>query len=330
MDSLVEGIAEEYQRKYGEDIRSATRLHGLYDSYVRRRESTLLDAAAATAAIDALFFADQIDLAAVTPQMREAFARAYPGRDLAERLEELGRLEPESPEVLGFLSNWKGVYHEVFIRDRLNDGNQLGSIALGEGQRAELAENLNQPGFDLRILNTDGTENLPLQAKATSEIALLHQHVRQYPDISILSTSEVAEQFADDRVFSSGVSNEELQKRVVAPMEEEWDGHVDEFVENVLPGLPFVIIATVEGARVVMGRQSFERAMHGAVDRGTKTGTAMGVGALMALAGAGVFSFPATFFTRLGIDRAQVHARLASKVREDTAQLIFLTQGNAS
>ncbi len=284
MDSPLEGISTEYERRYGETVRSSTNLRGLYDRYIRRRESTLLDAVAATAAVDAIFFADRIDLDAVTPQMSEAFDRAYPDRDLGQRLEELRNLEPGSPEALGFLSRWKGVYHEVLIRDRLNDGGQIGRVVLGEGQSAVLAEELNQPGLDLRILNPDGTEDLLLQAKATSDVGLLNEALQRYPDIEILATDEVVGQILDERVFPSGFRNEDLQARVEAPMEELWDGPVEELVESVLPGLPFVIMVTTEGTKVLLGRQSYQAAMRNTLERGAKTGTAMGVGALVAFA----------------------------------------------
>lgn len=61
--------------------------------------------------------------------------------------------------------------------------------------------------------------------------------------------------------------------------------------------------------------------MRRSLERGTKTGTAMGVGILMALAGAGVYSLPATLLTRLGISRAQIYSRLQSKIEGDRTQL---------
>ena len=58
MDRAVDSIAREYVAQNGEAVSSRGRLRDLYHTYVRRRESTLLDAAAATAAVDVIFFAD--------------------------------------------------------------------------------------------------------------------------------------------------------------------------------------------------------------------------------------------------------------------------------
>ena len=329
MGNALADLASGYAARHGKTVRSPSRLRAIYDGYVRRRESTLLEAAAAAAAVDAIFFSDEIDLDAVTPQMREAFARGYPGHELAERLDGLRSLDAESDEVRGFLSNWKGVYHEVLVRDRLNDGQQIGSIVLDESQTVVLPDATNQPGFDLRILNADGTEDAVLQAKATNEIGYLQDALERYPDIDIAATNEAAQGMADEQVFPSGFNNEDLDNQVFAPMEEVWDGPVEQFVERVLPGLPFVIIATSEGAKVLMGRQTFQTALRQGVQRSVRSGAAMGVGALMATAGAGMFSLPAVFATRLGIDRYQIHSQLAKKIERDRTQLASLVKPNA-
>jgi len=58
-----------------------------------------------------------------------------------------------------------------------------------------------------------------LQAKATNETGLLHEALEKYPHIQVAATDEVAGQIADQRVFPSGFDNQELQNRVVQPME---------------------------------------------------------------------------------------------------------------
>ena len=108
---------------------------------------------------------------------------------------------------------------------------------------------------------------------------------------------------ADDLVFPSGSSNADVEAQVAAPMEELLDSPLEEFAEMVLPGLPFVLIAATEGRKVLMGRQAFQEAVNRSLERATKTGAAIGVGAVAVLAGAGVVSLPATFLTRMGIDR---------------------------
>ena len=128
-EDLVD-LVNAYRLQYGESGFPSEGLRDLYNNYVRRRENTLMDSAVAALAVDEIFFSDAIDLGSVSPQMEEAFARAYPGQDLAQRLEELRELAPDSPEAIGFLSNWNGVLHEILVRDRLNDGTQIGRVVL--------------------------------------------------------------------------------------------------------------------------------------------------------------------------------------------------------
>ena len=322
MGEVLVDLVDAYRLQYGESSSSGERLRDLYNNYVRRRENTLMDSAVAALAVDEIFFSDAIDLGSVSPQMEEAFARAYPGQDLAQRLEELRELAPDSPEAIGFLSNWKGVLHEILVRDRLNDGQQVGSVVLSEGQRAVLPIEINKPGFDIRILNSDGTEDIVLQAKATNEIGLVTKALEKYPDIQIAATDEVAADVLDQRVFPSGFDNEILQNQVDQPMAEAWDGPIEEFVEHVLPALPFVIITTTEGAKVLLGKQSFEAGLRRAAQRSVKTVAAIGAGLSMTLMGVGVFSLPAAFFTRLGIDRYNLHALFAKRLEDDRNRLL--------
>jgi hypothetical protein len=326
MGGPLADLANGYRVQYGEAVSSPVKLQELYADYVHVREATLIDAVASTLALNDFFFADEIDLGSVTDQMGEAFARAFPNKDLAQRLEELRELAPDSREVTGFMSSWKGVYHEVLVRDRLNDGHRVGSVVLEEGQHAVLPPKLNEPGLDIRIFNSDGTEALVLQAKATNEIGLVSKALEKYPDIQVAATNEVAADALDQRVFPSGFDNEALRNRVEQPMVEVWDGPIEEFIEQVLPLLPFVIITTMEGTRVLLGKQSFQMALHRATQRGVKSVAAIGVGALMSLMGVGVFSLPAALFTSLGIDRFRFLTQLVRKLEGDRVQLLGIVR----
>ena len=285
-----------------------------YDRYVRERETSILDAAAATAALDALFLSDRIDAAAINPQMEEAFELAFPDSSI----DDLNSLAPEAAK--GWLAPWKGKYFEVVARDRLNAGEPLGDIQLGAGQVAELAESPTQPGWDLQILNADGSIDEVLQLKATDSLSYVKGALEKYPDIDIVATEEVAAQTGDS-ILSNGITNADLEAKAATPMEELLDSPLEELTETVLPGLPFVLIAATEGRKVLMGRQAFEQAVNRGLERATKTGAAIGVGGLLVLADAGVVSLPATFLTRIGIDRYRIHRGLLRRLGADTASI---------
>ena len=91
----------------------------------------------------------------------------------------------------GFLSAWKGKYFEVLVRDELNAGEWVGDIHLEPGQTALLAESAIQPGWDLQIINSDGSVAQELQLKATESLSYVKEALERYPDIGVLTTDEV-------------------------------------------------------------------------------------------------------------------------------------------
>ena len=260
-----------------------------------------MNAAASAAAVNAIFLSDQIDMSQVTPEMQEAFSLAYPNVDLSS-------LAGRSPdEIEGFISAWKGKLFEVCVRDELNAGERVGDIHLELGQTASLAESATQPGWDLQILNADGSLAQDLQLKATESLSYVKEALERYPDIDVLATDEVGA--VAENILSSGFSNEALEKTIRAPMEDLLDGPIEELFENVLPGLPFVLIAVGEGRKVLMGRKSFGIAMQDGWSRVVKSGAAIGVGALVVFLDGGLLSIPASFLTHMGIDRYQIMGR---------------------
>ena len=242
MGSDLARLAAHYSERHGDDVRSRESLHALYDDYVKERESSVLDAVAVTVALNGILFRDQIDASAITPQLREAFELAFPNSSI----DDLNRLSPESAR--GWLHAWKGKLFEVEVKDRLNDGQGVGDLQLGPGQQAVLADSPTQPGWDLRIVSEDGSEPSLFRLKATENLSLIRRAQERYPDIEVLATDEAASKMADT-VVNSGISDAGLEAQVAAPTEDILDTPVEEFAETVLPGLPFVLIATTEGQK---------------------------------------------------------------------------------
>lgn len=309
-DNLIQ-IAKDYQstRDFKGNIKDV--LYRLYERYIKEREQTLMEAAAASAAVNALFLSDQIDFSKVTPQMEEAFKLAYPNTELIS----LSERSPE--EVQGFLSAWKGKYFEVMVGDKLNAGEWVGDIHLEPGQVAQLAESATQPGWDLQILNADGTVANELQLKATESLSYVKSALERYPDIDVITTDEVLDSAGDlsNQFFPSGISDEALEEAVLAPMEEVLDSPLEELVENILPGLPFIIIAVSEGRKVMIGRKTFEMALSDGLERTVKTGAAIGVGALVYFLDGGLLSIPASFLTRVGFNRYKTMSIILKELR---------------
>ncbi len=308
-------------------------LRQLYDRYVEERESSILDAAAAIAALDVLVFGDQVDTGAITSQMEEAYRLAFSNvatqTTLVEKLAKVGADSEDKQR--GFLNLLKGKYFEVKVKDRFNDGLNTGDLVPGPGQTAQLAADPTQPGWDLKILNADGSTDELLQLKATDSLKPISDALTKSPEFRVLATDEgvdkaVASLINPENVLRSGISDVQIESEVAAPLEPLLDSQLEDFLEAAAPGLPFIIISLTEGTTVLMGRRAFEQAAHRTLGGATKTGAAMAVGGLLALVDAGVLSLPATFLTRMGIDRYRIQSGLSKRLGADTELIRMLVQ----
>lgn len=285
------------------------------EEYRERREQTLLDAAAASLSIHTIFNADVIDFDAVTPQMRESFGLAFPRNDLNETLSDMASNTSDTQIISGFMNAWRGKHFEVIVRDRLNAGEHVGELTLSAGQTAILSEELGQPGWDLQIVNDSGDAVSEIQLKATDSLFYVKKALERYPDIDVLTTSEISDQLIDEMVISSDISNAGIEDELSAAVDSVVESPLEDIFEGVFQGLPVILIAGTEGAMWLAGRQTVEQAFARSKNRLVKTGAAMSVGALVAIAGGGVFSLPATFATRMGISRYESFSRASHDVR---------------
>ena len=76
-----------------------------------------------------------------------------------------------------------------------------------------------------------------------------------------------------------------------------------------------------------MGRQTLQRALDRSLERGAKSAAAISVGALVVFLDAGIISLPATFATRLTIDRFQVYKGLSRRLEADLHSICLLQEG---
>ncbi|MGY1780322.1 hypothetical protein [Geodermatophilus sp. SYSU D01036] len=142
--------------------------------------------------------------------------------EVVEALERLGWAENWNPRALGFLlapvdsasaggfvNGVKGTLFEDVVEHRA----EAGLLDLPEGADGlELAEKLNQPGWDAELLQDDEVVGV-VQMKATGSVDYLAEHVDRYPDIEhVIATSEVAEAAAARGmdVIDAGVQNADL------------------------------------------------------------------------------------------------------------------------
>ena len=129
-------------------------------------------------------------------------------RDLTDdaNVEEISKyLKGLKPDQLkGLVSSITGKYHELRYEMFINSqDNNL---------RAELFDEYNHPGADIKLINTETGEVREFQLKATNYLSYIKEHNKKYKDIEVLATEEVAADAPD--IGSTGFYNKDLREEV--------------------------------------------------------------------------------------------------------------------
>ena len=92
-------------------------------------------------------------------------------------------------------------------------------------------------------------------------------------------------------------------------------------IDALSSAAPFAIIAVTEQMKVIMGRKTGKAGFSDALQRMIKTGAAMGVGALAAVAAGPVAAVPAAMGTRALLSHYKSKSMLGLRVQERTGRL---------
>jgi hypothetical protein len=141
----------------------------------------------------------------------EAFELAYPRHAAEMSFSEAVAAQDTDQALLGLISGIKGKLFEMKYVDDLNAG------LLPDGYTAALAESATQPGWDIAIAGPEGEVVEVLQLKATESLSYVQEAFDRYPDVDVVTTSELQSQLmlhavesGDAQIIASGISNEEL------------------------------------------------------------------------------------------------------------------------
>jgi len=245
-----------------------------YNSIISEKD-TLVDSGIIGGALIADMLTDKTD---VPQEIEEAYQRAYPG--LAEKHnfgEALAHYE--SPDELqGFLSGVKGKLFELKYVDELNSGK------LPDGFQAFIADSPTQEGWDIGITGPNDELAEVFQLKATDSLEYVKKAMDAYPDIDIVTTSELesqilmhAAELGDVAPVVSGIPNEELITMLDSAHSSASDG-ID------MPDLKFPVIALALIAFSAYSKAdvSIYRRSYSFGERASKSMIAYGVGGIIA------------------------------------------------
>ena len=135
----------------------------------------------------------------------------------------------------GHINNIKGILFEQEYADQL----------IQSGLDAQLFADTNHPISDIAIFE-DGDLANELQLKATDNVSYINTTMGEYPDIDIVTTTEIAEHFDSiESVIDSGITNEALEDQVTDTLFEEAAGEV--IGDMVNPFSPLSVISWLVG-----------------------------------------------------------------------------------
>jgi hypothetical protein len=320
IDKEIQRLAMSYPAAHPADVVR------LAHEFERRREKEVLDVAALAADVSVGSLVNLGLEAESNPELWEAFG-LFTDKDP-------GVLRGMSAvEVKQYVNGVKGKYFEVLVRNRLNDGKQLGDIGpLSDGQEAVLAESATQPGWDLKIVNeSDGSLVDELQLKATNSLAYVKEALERYPDIQIATTSEITTTAED--ILLTDISNEAIDNTTTEQLfdasEDFYEDILDKTAEwtfDALPIFPALVIAVTEGHAVFMGRASIEDALQRGTERLKESAIFTTLGATLTALDAGIVSVPTTVAARIGWRRTMNRIAMTDFLRARTAAVMVLAQ----
>ncbi len=296
----MEFLVKKYDK---EKVLSIKELSEMY----KFQQNSFLDVLAVSSSFYGVFLADRIDYDNITPQMEEAFALSFPNLNI-------NNLDDYSTEELsGLISNWKGKYFEVVVRDKLNNGEMIGDLQLETDQYAELAESASQPGWDLQIFDKNNFPIEELQIKATNSLSYINETLDKYPNYEIISTSEVAEQKLE--LINSSLKNTDITEPIEYALEPINDTILENVFESVLPFASFIVIATIHGKKYITGKATIEEASMSFLTKSVESGIAISSGALaLAIFDSGLISISSTILTKIFINGRNNKLKIISSI----------------
>jgi hypothetical protein len=226
-------------------------------------------------------------------------------------------------EWQAIINSAKGKYFEYIVADKLNRGEVVGDVVLPDGHKAVLAESMNQPGWDLQIVDAHGHVNDFLQLKVTDSASYIHEALTRYPDIKILATSDVAEQLGGNHlVLDAAMSEDQIRHAVNAALEHS-DGFLEGFWDHFHPVLPLLITAAMQGYQVAVGKRDIQHAIEVGSARAQRALVTTSVGALAKAIGLGWAAIPAALLAGFWITDAQNIDGLIAQLKKSNWRLLL-------
>lgn len=198
--------------------------------YVRRNfdEAAIL-AVAAKLAFETEPNFDDSELATLAAMRRAHPSAGTSNEELSQWLSEM-----DADQMVGVVSNTKGVLHEMEFAEIENTD--------GDSVYAAIFPETNNPGYDLEFTDTATGETWAVQLKATDSTAYVEAWLSDHPDGNIIVTDELGESLD---LPSSNITNEELTVRTEDLVDKLIQANESSEIWEYLPGIGAVPMALI-------------------------------------------------------------------------------------
>lgn len=306
-------LRSKFFREEGHD--TAT-LRDIFLKYLSKRKQALADSLIASANLSIHIFdgePDQLALEAIrmtNPNFNSALVDDY-----------------SDDQLMGIVNSAKGKYFELLVAEKLNNGEQVGDLVLPAGYHAELTESLNQPGWDLAIIDQNGEIADHLQLKATESFAYIAEALEKYPDIRIIAADEAANAAPDgySMVIDSDIPDSELTSTIEQTINTGDHGFFDKLSDSFHPLLPLAIIAGLEGYKVYTKQQNIHKAVTNGAERAGRSLFSSAAGALVFALGGGVLALPAAFTAGMWYRRLHNMRKVSDMMKANISRMSELS-----
>jgi hypothetical protein len=230
--------------------------------------------------IGGVLVATMLDGTTKTPKdIQSAFEKVYPRLAEDHTFTEAVSQYATPEQLQGFLSSVKGKLFEMKYVEDLNAGK------LPEGYRASLASSPTEAGWDIKIEGPNNDLRDLFQLKATDSLNYVKEAAEEYPDIDIVTTSELESQImmnaadlGDVNTIISGIGNEDLAEAVRKAANKGVDSI------NYIPDIKFpaIALALIAFSAYSKNDVSISQKTYSFAQRGTKSVIAYFSGAIAA------------------------------------------------
>lgn len=183
------GVSEADIRGVRQELKLAGRAYAekraAYQAALKQKFPSKRDRLMEHMTIGGLTMASMVASWQVPDEIAAAYAAAYPVESGLMGFRDKVQSLSSGDELEGLLSGVKGKLFEIQYVEELNAG------GLPEGWHAELAPRATQPGWDFQVMNEHGVVQEVISAKATEHVDYINEALRRYPDIDVVTTSEV-------------------------------------------------------------------------------------------------------------------------------------------